>query len=70
MDGVITVPSMTGRERAQAKREISRAFAGFYRDNYFRFSGMYAGSVTIQGQDMNYADMLPDRVREEIAIGG
>jgi hypothetical protein len=65
---VTTVPSMSHRERAQAKHDISEDFARFYRDNYFRFSEMYDGSITIQDRDIHYAEMLPVRVLAEMAI--
>jgi hypothetical protein len=66
--GITTVPSMTARERAQAVNEINTEFARFYRDNYFRFSAMYAGSLTIQDKEVQYAEMLPTRVLAEMMI--
>jgi translation initiation factor RLI1 len=66
--GITTVPNMTPRERAQAVNEINTEFARFYRDNYFRFSAMYAGSLTIQDKEVQYAEMLPTRVLAEMMI--
>lgn len=65
---VTTVPSMTAYERDRAMHDINNEFDRFYRDNYFRFSAMYRGSITINGRDMTYDDMMPYPVNPSLRL--
>jgi hypothetical protein len=59
---------MTARDRACANQDIRNAFLDFYKSNILRFQAMYANSITIQGNTLEYTDMLPDKTKNEMPL--